>query len=96
MEVKKVGQIVDELVKKIKTQESYQVHIKEFLLAEKRNPEAVSIEKQDKNIFLYTNDPQMVYYMQIKKEQILAYLKKKNPQEDVKDIIVRLGNHGRK
>jgi|GEM_PF-5514949 len=96
MKVIKVGQIVEELVKKIKTQECYQTHIRTFLQQEKRDPESVAIEKQDKNIFLYTKDPQMVYYMQVKKQQLLEYVRKQAPKEEIENIIVRLGNHGRK
>jgi len=96
MEIRKIGDIVTDVVKKLNIREEYREVAVRFLKNECRiTPEGITMHQKGTTLFLYTQDPQRFYRVHIYKQRLLEYLKEQLPACAIEEIVVRIKDDDR-
>ena len=96
MQPKKINELIDRIVDTLKKKDEYHTLIEQFFQNDSRGAaKAVEVEKQHKRLYVYTGTPQQYTYIQTRKMQLLAFLKKQNATADIEQIVVRIGKNER-
>ena len=96
MEVKKIGALVKDVVKKMHVQERYHQVVYDFLKTEcKVATDDLQMETKEHTLFLYMQDPQRYYQAHLYLDRLQGLLKKEVPESGIDTIVLRIKSYGR-